>query len=89
MQKPTEVTLDAKHEAFIAEQIAEGNFTSASDAINAALDLLERREAKIQAVRDALIEAEESGVAENFNIDTLLDDMKRKYAEKPPMIWKE
>ena len=63
MQKNTSVTLGLHFEEFIARQVKEGRFNSASEAIRAGLRLLEEREAKLKALQLALAEGERSGIA--------------------------
>ncbi len=64
MQKNTSVTLGAHFDKFIADQVKEGRFNSASEAIRAGLRLLEEREAKLKALQLALAEGEQSGIAD-------------------------
>lgn len=64
MQKNTSVTLGAHFDNFIADQVKEGRFSSASEAIRAGLRLLEEREAKLKALQLALVEGEKSGIAD-------------------------
>lgn len=64
MQKNTSVTLGTHYDKFIAQQIAQGRFGTASEAIRAGLRLLEEREIKLAALRRALVEGEKSGMAD-------------------------
>ena len=74
MQKNTSVTLGNHFEQFIANQIETGRYGSASEAIRAGLRLLEEREAKLQALRSALIEGEESGASE-YSLQNIMDEL--------------
>lgn len=74
MQKNTSVTLGAHYEKFISQQVLQGRFGSASEAIRAGLRLLEEREAKLSLLRRALIEGEESGTAD-YSLESLLSDL--------------
>ncbi|GFO54481.1 hypothetical protein GMSM_14880 [Geomonas sp. Red276] len=56
MPKETTISLGLHFEKFISQQIAEGRFTSTSEAIQAGLSLLEEREQRISLVRRALRE---------------------------------
>jgi antitoxin ParD1/3/4 len=79
MQKNTSVTLGPHFDQFIAQQIEEGRFTSVSEAIRAGLRLLEERETKLSALRKALIEGEESGVAD-YSLQGLIDELDAESA---------
>ena len=74
MQKNTSVTLGAHFENFIAQQLSEGRFGSASEAIRAGLRLLEEREIRLATLRRALKEGEESGRAD-YSLKGLLDEL--------------
>ena len=76
MNKPTSIHLDEDSEAFIGRQIAEGNFSDASEVVEAALRLLRDHDEDIEAIRAALIEGEESGEPQPFDFDDFLE-MKR------------
>ena len=59
--KNTSVTIGAHFEQFIAKQIHEGRYGSASETVRAGLRLLEERELKLATLQKSLIEGEESG----------------------------
>jgi antitoxin ParD1/3/4 len=79
MQKNTSVTLGEHFESFIAHQIDAGRFASASEAIRAGLRLLEEHEMKLQALRKALQEGEESGFTD-YSLEGLLQELDREPA---------
>jgi antitoxin ParD1/3/4 len=74
MQKNTSVTLGTHYEKFISQQVANGRFGSASEAIRAGLRLLEERETRLSLLRRALIEGEESGIAD-YSLKALIEEM--------------
>jgi antitoxin ParD1/3/4 len=74
MQKNTSVTIGPHYEKFIAKQIEVGRYASASEAIRAGLRLLEERELKLIALRQALKEGEDSGFAE-YSLDGLIEEL--------------
>ncbi|MBU3656206.1 MAG: type II toxin-antitoxin system ParD family antitoxin [Alphaproteobacteria bacterium] len=74
MQKNTSVTLGDHFEAFIADQIDGGRFASVSEAVRAGLRLLEERETRLQALRRALQDGENSGFAD-YSLQGLLQDL--------------
>jgi antitoxin ParD1/3/4 len=77
MQKNTSVTLGEHFEAFIAEQIKSGQFSSASEAVHEGLRLLEQRELKLAVLRQALKDGEASGVAK-YSLDGLIEELDRE-----------
>ena len=77
MQKNTSVTLGKHFETFIAQQIESGRFSSASEAVRAGLRLLEERELKLDALRQALSEGEKSGFAE-YSLNGLIGELDKE-----------
>ena len=75
VQKNTSVTLGEHFEKFLAHQIESGRYGSASEAIRAGLRLLEERETKLEALRYALIEGEQSGPAD-YSLQNILDELE-------------
>lgn len=78
VQKNTSVTLGEHFEKFLAHQIETGRYGSASEAIRAGLRLLEEREAKLEALRRALIEGEQSGTAD-YSLQSVLDELESEH----------
>lgn len=76
MQKNTSVTLGAHFEKFLASQIDEGRFSSASEAIREGLRLLEERETKLQTLRNALVDGEKSGVS-NYSFQNIIHELDK------------
>lgn len=76
VQKNTSVTLGEHFEKFLAHQIETGRYGSASEAIRAGLRLLEEREARLEALRRALIEGEQSCPAD-YSLKNVLDALER------------
>ncbi len=79
MQKNTSVTLGEHFEKFIAHQIDAGRFASTSEAIRAGLRLLEEHEMKLQALRMALQDGENSGFAD-YSLQGLLQELDQDAA---------
>jgi antitoxin ParD1/3/4 len=79
MQKNTSVTLGAHFEQFLAQQIAQGRYGSASEAIRAGLRLLEEHETKLSALRQALKDGEESGRTD-YSLEGLMNELDSESA---------
>lgn len=77
MQKNTSVTLGVHFEKFLASQIEDGRFSSASEAVREGLRLLEERETKLQTLRNALIEGEKSGVSD-YTLQNLMGELDKE-----------
>ena len=80
-QKNTSVTIGAHFEQFIAQQIHDGRYGSASETIRAGLRLLEERELKIATLQKALMEGEESGRA-NYSLQSLIAEIDQESASQ-------
>ena len=76
MSRNTSVSLGDHFAGFVDERIASGRYNSASDVIRAGLRLLEEHEARVEALRGALVEGERSGPATPFNFDAFIDRKK-------------
>lgn len=77
MSKSTSITLGPHLEKFIAKQIKSGRYGSVSEAIRAALRLLEEHETQLETLRLALQEGEESGRAE-YSLEGLINELNQE-----------
>ncbi len=68
MARTVTVTLGQHYEDFIRSIIEGGRFNNVSEVVRAGLRRLEEDEARLAAVRAALIEGENSGVVEGFDM---------------------
>jgi antitoxin ParD1/3/4 len=74
MPRNTSVTIGNHFEDFIAEQLKQGRYGSASEIVRAGLRLLEEQESRIRQLRAALIEGEESGFVE-YSLQEFMDSL--------------
>ena len=74
MPKNTSITLGEHFDGFIAQQIADGRYASASEVMRAALRLLEDSEQKVATLRRLLIDGENSGTAE-YNYEIFMNEL--------------
>ena len=84
MTKNTSVIIGDHLAEFIERQVSEGRYGSASDVVRAGLRLLEEREMKVEALRAALIEGEESGASKPFDFEAFI---ARKRRAETPHAW--
>ncbi len=81
MQKNTSITLGKHFDSFISNQIQSGRYASASETVRAGLRLLEEREIKLAALRRALDEGENSGIAE-YSLSGLIEELDKEVEGK-------
>ena len=72
MSKNTSFALGDHFASFVDLKVSEGRYASASDVVRAGLRLLEEEEAKLSALRAALIEGETSGDAIPFDFQQFI-----------------
>ena len=74
--RTTSVALGTYFEDFIKSKISQGRFNNASEVIRAALRLLEENEQQVAQLSVAVNTGLESGIAENFEPRSFLNDLK-------------
>lgn len=78
MSKNTSITLGSYFNQFIQPVLREGRYKNASEVVRAGLRLLEEEKQRIIALRHAIDEDINSGVAEDFHPDEHLSTLKAK-----------
>ena len=74
MAKNTSITLGEHFDGFIAQQIESGRYGSASEVMRAALRLLESSENRLETLRRALEDGEQSGISD-YSYETLIVEL--------------
>jgi antitoxin ParD1/3/4 len=70
--KNTSISLGEHFSGFIEAQVRQGRYGTASDVMRAASRLLEEREARLEAMRAALVEGEQSGLSKPFDFEAFI-----------------
>jgi antitoxin ParD1/3/4 len=78
MARNTSVSLGDHFARFIDAQVSSGRYGSASDVVRAGLRRLEEDETRLAALQAALIEGEESGDAETFDLEAFVARMRAR-----------
>ena len=78
MGKNTSISLGDHFEGFIVAQIETGRFGNRSEVVRAALRDMEEREQKLEALRQALIEGEQSGPYSQLNMEEIIASARQK-----------
>lgn len=80
MTSQNTVTISAADAEFLKQQVRSGRYASESDVVGAGLRLLEQ-EAKLETLRSALIEGEQSGPSSDFDFDAFINGKRRDRAQ--------
>jgi antitoxin ParD1/3/4 len=72
MARTTSFNIGEHFDQFVDQQVNAGRYRNASDVVRAGLRLLEEHEAQLAALRAALIEGEESGMATPFDFEAFI-----------------
>ena len=78
MSKNTSISLGNYFDQFVQSRINEGRFKNVSEVIRAGLRLLEEEENKVIALRNAIQEGIDSGIAHDFDSEKHLESLKAK-----------
>ncbi len=78
MGRNTSISLGNHFESFIEHTISDGRFTNASEVIRAGLRLLEEEENRVIALRKAIQEGIDSGIANDFELKKFLESLKAR-----------
>ena len=80
MAQNTSISLGDHFGAFIAQQISQGRYGSASEVVRAGLRQLEEHETQLATLRAALEDGENSGASTSFDVDAFLKAKRQKIA---------
>ena len=78
MSLNTSISLGNYFNNFVQDSISAGRYKNVSEVIRAGLRLLEEEETKIIALRNAVQKGIESGIAQDFNPEKHLEELKAK-----------
>jgi antitoxin ParD1/3/4 len=76
MSKNTSISLGSYFDQFVSKQVSEGRYKNVSEVIRAGLRLLENEENKVIALKHAIQEGIDSGIAEDFDAQKNLEQLK-------------
>jgi antitoxin ParD1/3/4 len=76
--KNTSISLGNYFEQFVQIQVASGRYKNVSEVIRAGLRLLENEESKTIALKNAIQQGIDSGIAQDFDPEQHLQQLKAK-----------
>lgn len=78
MAQNTSISLGNYFDNFVKSKVNKGRYKNVSEVIRAGLRLLEEHENKVQILKDAIQEGVDCGIAQDFNPDKFLQELKSK-----------
>lgn len=78
MAKTTSFNLGDHFEKFISTQIKSGRYGNASEVVRASLRTMEQEEQKLEALRQALIDGENSGKSTPLDMQEIIREAKQE-----------
>ena len=76
--KNTSISLGNYFDQFVTSQVSAGRYKNVSEVIRAGLRLLEDEESKVIALRSAIQEGIDSGIAHDFDPKKNLENLKAR-----------
>lgn len=76
--KNTSISLGDYFDTFVHNQVSAGRYKNVSEVIRAGLRLLENEESKVMALRNAIQEGIDSGIAHDFDPEKYLLELKSR-----------
>ncbi|MCH8547052.1 MAG: type II toxin-antitoxin system ParD family antitoxin [Cryomorphaceae bacterium] len=76
--KNTSISLGNYFDQFVQTQVSSGRYKNVSEVIRAGLRLLENEESKVIALRNAIQQGIDSGIAHDFDPEKHLQQLKVK-----------
>ena len=80
MAKNTSISLGSHFDDFVAKQVSEGRYGSASEVIRAGLRKLEDEEQKLETLRALIQEGKASGTAE-YSYEGLMQELDDEFGK--------
>ena len=78
MNRNTSISIGDYFDDFIKNRISTGRYKNASEVVRAGLRLLEEEENKVIALKGAIQEGLDSGIAKDFNPESHIAELKQK-----------
>jgi antitoxin ParD1/3/4 len=78
MSKNTSISLGDYFEQFVSTQVSAGRYKNVSEVIRAGLRLLENEESKVIALKMAIQDGIDSGIAHDFDPKKNLQELKAR-----------
>jgi antitoxin ParD1/3/4 len=85
MAKNTSILPGDYFDNFITSQIKSGKYSSASKVVRAALRMFEKEKTKRAELIKELIKGEKSGFVKDFDRESLISNLHKKYSQEQTM----
>ncbi|MGV1951237.1 type II toxin-antitoxin system ParD family antitoxin [Agrobacterium vitis] len=76
MAKPVDIAISDQFAPFIDRQVESGRYGSSSEVVEAGLRLLEQEQRKLNTLRQALADGENSGPARKIDRQSFINDLR-------------